>query len=86
MLQYPPFSIIRQEIRQMTTDTASLRENFNNQLANVNEQITKLEKDLERAKEYKIKLQGGLETLQILDPQEETSAEETPVSETEVVE
>lgn len=70
----------------MTTDTASLRENFNNQLANVNEQITKLEKDLERAKEYKIKLQGGLETLQILDPQEETSAEETPVSETEVVE
>lgn len=70
----------------MTTDTASLRENFNNQLANVNEQITKLEKDLERAKEYKIKLQGGLETLQILDPQEETPAEETPVSETEVVE
>jgi hypothetical protein len=73
----------------MTTDTATLRENFNAQLKNVTEQITKLEGELERAKEYKTKLLGGLETLQILDPQEETAeapAEETPVSETEVVE
>lgn len=70
----------------MTTDTASLRENFNNQLKNISEQIAKLEEDLAKAKEYKTKLQGGLETLQILDPQEEAPAEETAVSETEVVE
>jgi hypothetical protein len=86
MLQYPPYSIIKEEIKIMATDTAALRENFENQLKNINEQIVKLEEDLAKAKEYKTKLQGGLETLQILDPKEEAPAEETPVSETEVVE
>lgn len=87
MLQYPPYSIIKEEIKIMATDTAALRENFENQLKNINEQIVKLEEDLAKAKEYKTKLQGGLETLQILDPKEEEApAEETPISETEVVE
>ena len=72
----------------MATDTAALRENFENQLKNINEQITKLEEDLAKAKEYRTKLQGGLETLQILDPkaEEESPAGETPISETEIVE
>jgi hypothetical protein len=88
MLQYPQYSIIKEEIKIMATDTAALRENFGNQLKNINEQIVKLEEDLVKAREYKTKLQGGLETLQILDPQEEEEApsEETPVSETEIVE
>lgn len=90
MLQYPPYSIIKEEIKIMATDTAALRENFETQLKNINEQIVKLEDDLAKAKEYRTKLQGGLETLQILDPKEEAPAEEstgeTPVSETEVVE
>jgi len=85
MLQYPSYSIIKEELI-MSTDTTALRENFENQLKNINEQITKLEEDLSKAREYRTKLQGGLETLQILDPKEEVSAEETPVSETEVVE
>ena len=87
MLQYPPYSIIKEEII-MATDTAALRENFENQLKNINEQIAKLEEDLTKAKEYRTKLQGGLETLQILDPkaEEETPAEETAISETEIVE
>lgn len=85
MLQYPSYSIIKEEI-VMATDTAALRENFENQLKNINEQITKLEEDLVKAKEYRTKLQGGLETLQILDPKvEENTEEETPISETEVV-
>jgi len=85
MLQYPSYSIIKEEI-VMATDTAALRENFENQLKSINEQITKLEEDLVKAKEYRTKLQGGLETLQILDPKvEENTEEETPISETEVV-
>jgi len=59
-------------------DTASLKENFETQLKNANEQIAQLESDLEKAKEYRLKLQGGLETLALLNPPEE-EATEAPV-------
>jgi hypothetical protein len=54
-----------------------LKENFTTQLKSVEDQIKQLEIDLEKAKEYKSKLQGGLETLALLSPPEETSEEVT---------
>jgi hypothetical protein len=60
----------------MATDTATLKENFKTQLTNVEGQLAKLEEELAKAKEYRLKLQGGLETLELLDPTEEAVAEE----------
>lgn len=62
----------------MATDSATLKENFQTQLTNVEGQIAKLEDDLAKAKEYRLKLQGGLETLELLDP---TQTEEAPAEE-----
>ena len=60
-------------------DTEQLKKNFEEQLAGAEKQISELEANLEKAKEYKLKLQGGLETLALLNPPaeetEETSAE-----------
>ena len=60
-------------------DTEQLKKNFEEQLATAEKQIFELETNLEKAKEYKLKLQGGLETLALLNPPaeetEETSAE-----------
>jgi hypothetical protein len=58
-------------------DPATLKANFEEQLASAEKQITELEENLVKAKEYKIKLQGGLETLGLL---EEKPVEETPPS------
>lgn len=55
-------------------DTTGLRENFTNQLLKVKEQIAQLESDLDKAKEYKLKLEGGLETLDLLSPPETEEA------------
>lgn len=63
-------------------DTETLKKNFEEQLATAEKQIADLEDNLAKAKEYRLKLQGGLETLALLNPPQE----ETPVSETEVVE
>jgi uncharacterized coiled-coil protein SlyX len=52
-----------------------LKQNFEDQIKKVNEQITQLESDLDKAKEYKFKLLGGLETLELLNQEE--SPEET---------
>ena len=41
-------------------DPSALKKNFE-------EQIAELEENLQKAKEYKIKLQGGLETLGLLE-------------------
>ncbi len=59
----------------MSTDPTTLKENFTTQLTNVDAQIVKLEEELAKAKEYKLKLQGGLETLELLTPTEEAPAE-----------
>lgn len=48
-------------------DTEALRKNFEAQLKKINEQILGIESDLEKAKEYKAKLMGGLETLDLLE-------------------
>jgi prefoldin subunit 5 len=52
----------------MNADT--LRTNFNNQLKETEGQIAKLKGELEKLEEYKLKLQGGLETLELLSSQE----------------
>lgn len=60
----------------METDT--LKKNFEEQLASTDKQIAELEANLAKAREYKLKLVGGLETLELLNPKEEESpAEET---------
>lgn len=58
-------------------DTEQLKKNFEEQLATAEKQISELEANLEKAKEYRLKLQGGLETLALLEqPTEEATTEE----------
>ena len=57
-------------------DTETLRKNFEEQLATTDKQIAELEGNLTKAREYKLKLEGGLETLGLLEP--EAEAEEAP--------
>jgi hypothetical protein len=57
-------------------DPAALKKNFEDQIASTVKQIAELEESLQKAKEYKIKLQGGLETLGLLESEEEAPAEE----------
>jgi hypothetical protein len=56
-------------------DSAQLKKNFEEQLAATDKQIVELETNLAKAREYKLKLEGGLETLGLL---EEPAAEEAP--------
>ena len=56
-------------------DTEQLRKNLEEQLANADKQISELETNLAKAREYKLKLQGGLETLDLLNPPAEESTE-----------
>ena len=48
-------------------DPAALKKNFEEQIATTEKQIAELEENLTKAREYKIKLQGGLETLGLLE-------------------
>jgi hypothetical protein len=48
-------------------DPAALKKNFEEQIANTEKQIRELEENLAKAKEYKIKLTGGLETIGLLE-------------------
>lgn len=47
-------------------ETQKLKSEFEQQLKDANEKITKAETDLSRLKEYRTKLLGGLETLALL--------------------
>lgn len=65
-------------------DQETLKSNFDEQLANTEKQIRELEEGLEKAKEYKIKLLGGLETLRLLagePPEGEEAPAEEPAAE-----
>ena len=59
-------------------DPSALKQNFEDQIAQTDKQIRELEENLTKAKEYKIKLQGGLETLGLLEQEPEAPAEEAP--------
>jgi hypothetical protein len=58
-------------------ETEALKKNLEEQLAQADKQIAELEANLVKAKEYKLKLQGGLETLTLLEKGEEGAEEET---------
>lgn len=51
-----------------------LKKNFEEQLGNAEKQITELKENLAKAEEYRLKLIGGLETLNLLNPPEEAAA------------
>ena len=60
-------------------DPAQLKKNFEEQIATTEKQITELEANLLKAKEYKLKLVGGLETLGLLEnDSEQPPAPPTP--------
>lgn len=60
-------------------DAAKLKANFEEQIGKTDTQIAELETNLAKAKEYKLKLVGGLETLGLLEQKEEPS-DATPAS------
>ena len=65
----------------MTMDPTELKKNFEEQIAKTDTQIIELEKNLEKAKEYKTKLLGGLETIGLLTEEKPpTEAPGTPAS------
>ena len=51
-----------------------LKVNFQNQLKEIDEKIEQIQTELVKAKEYKIKLLGGLETLELLEQQESATS------------
>lgn len=61
-------------------DPSALKKNFEEQIATTVKQIGELEENLRKAKEYKIKLEGGLETLGLLegDADSDVPAAEAP--------
>ena len=62
-------------------DPAQLKKNFEEQIAQTEKQIIELEGNLVKAKEYKMKLTGGLETLGLLEDKPAEGGE-TPVTPT----
>ncbi len=58
-------------------DSATLKKNFEEQIASTEKQIAELEANLAKAKEYKLKLSGGLETLDLLNPPDNEESTET---------
>ena len=61
-----------------TMEPAALREEFTKQLSDANEKISKAETELIRLREYRTKLQGGLETLGILTGEVNAEPVQTP--------
>ena len=61
-------------------DPTKLKSNFEEQIAKTDTQIKELEESLKKATEYKIKLQGGLETLGLLAQEEAPTPDAAPAS------
>ena len=61
-------------------DPAQLKSNFEEQIGKTDAQIVELEKQLEKAKEYKLKLVGGLETLGLLEQDNAPAPDAAPAS------
>lgn len=66
----------------MTTTPEQLLENFKSQQSQLMEDIRKLDTELAQKKELYIKLQGAIEGIDLLHPQEKT---EEPEASTEAV-
>ena len=54
----------------MAMEPANLKEEFTKQLADANAKISKAEAELIRLREYRTKLEGGLETIGLLTGEE----------------
>lgn len=67
----------------MTLTPEQLLENFKTQQAQTMEEIRKLDAELAQKKELYVKLQGAIEGITLLNPEE--LSESTELSETEVV-
>lgn len=63
----------------MTMTPEQLLENFKNQQAQTMEEIRKLDTELVQKKELYVKLQGAIEGLQLLNPEEESGTETVSV-------
>ena len=61
-------------------DPTKLKSNFEEQIAKTDTQIKELEDSLKKATEYKIKLQGGLETLGLLEQEEAPASDSAPAN------
>ena len=61
-------------------DPAQLKANFEEQIGKTDTQIAELETNLASAKEYKIKLVGGLETLGLLEQEEGAAPDAAPAN------
>ena len=61
-------------------DPAQLKTNFEEQIAKTDSQITELETNLAKAKEYKLKLVGGLETLGLLEQETAPAPDAAPAN------
>ena len=61
-------------------DPAQLKTNFEEQIAKTDSQITELETNLAKAKEYKLKLVGGLETLGLLEQEKPPAPDAAPAN------
>ena len=70
----------------MTMTPEQLLENFKNQQQTVMEEIRKLDAELAQKKELYVKLQGAIEGLTILAPEEESETETTTVPDAAVTE
>ncbi len=67
----------------MTMTPEELLKNFKEQQATVAEELRKLDAELAQKKELYVKLQGAIEGIGILAPEEETTTEETAPTEPE---
>ena len=67
----------------MTMEAANLKEEFTKQLADANAKISKAEAELIRLREYRTKLEGGLETLGLLSGETPVPEGEPPATEGE---
>ena len=61
-------------------DPAQLKSNFEEQITKTDAQIAELETNLAKAKEYKLKLVGGLETLGLLEQEDAPAPDSAPAS------
>ena len=61
-------------------DPAQLKTNFEEQIGKTDSQIVELEKQLDKAKEYKLKLVGGLETLGLLEQENAPAPDAAPAN------
>lgn len=60
-------------------NASELKQNFANQLKEIDEKIDQINAELKKALEYKVKLQGGLETLELLENSEKDEELELPL-------